>query len=113
MPQAPEPSGGPAPYTRPDEQEVLQALTALVGEYGRPVWALEVTRSLIDAHDQPGLDGRWVATVLSRLASQGKVIQVQRWRTGTSRWTLPTEQPPTPPTKNKRPQANDPSPPAR
>lgn len=79
------------PYSRPHEQAVLNALVALVRERGGPVWALEVSRRLAPGRTTSAIDGRWVATVLARLAAQGKVIQVRRWRTGTSRWTLPDE----------------------
>jgi hypothetical protein len=70
---------------------VLEALAALVRERGRPVWALEVSRRMLP-ESRTGIDGRWVATVLSRLAAKGQAIQVRRWRSSTSRWTLPSQE---------------------
>lgn len=90
-----------AAYSRPDERAVLQALGLLVHECKRPVWALEVTRCLVPKQARGGPDGRWVAIALGRLAAQGKVIQVRRWKTGTSRWTLPAEQTPSVPRGEK------------
>ena len=73
----------------PQEDDVLAVLTSLVHDSGRPVWAREVRRKLFTQLGHGGSDGRWVAVALKRLAQQGRAVQIRRWRTDTSRWTLP------------------------
>jgi hypothetical protein len=90
-------------YARPDDRMVLQAVSSLVRERNRPVWALEVTRRLIPKQGAGGPDGRWAAIVLARLAAQGEIDQVRRWKTGTSRWTMPAQEQPGVPRSTRLP----------